>query len=80
MNMYAAVMTLARYEARQIIKKQLYARGIKLQCVEAAEITKAADQYIDDHPEFLALAAAQYRSFVERGLLKPPRNRRKATQ
>ena len=25
-----AVMTLARYEARQIIKRQLYAKGIKL--------------------------------------------------
>ena len=28
-------MTLARYEARQIIKRQLYAQGIKLAHVEA---------------------------------------------
>jgi hypothetical protein len=73
MNMYAAVMTLARYEARQIIKRQLYAQGIKLQCVEAAEITRAADQYIDDHPELIAYASEQYQSLVASGRLRPPR-------
>ena len=30
MNMNGAVFTLARYEARQIIKRQLYDQGIKL--------------------------------------------------
>ena len=35
MTMNGAVMTLARYEARQIIKRELYAQGIKLASVES---------------------------------------------
>ena len=43
--MNGAVMTLARYHARQTIKRQLYAQGIKL---------------ADDHPEIIAFATEQY--------------------
>ena len=35
MTMNGAVMTLARYEARQIIKRELYAQGIKLARLKA---------------------------------------------
>ena len=78
--MNGAVMTLARWYAREAIKKELYAQGIKLVHVEACEIAKAAIRYIDDHPEIIAFATERYRYLVESGRLKPPRNRRKASQ
>ena len=71
-------MTLARWEARKEIKRQLYAQGIKLAHVESREITIAANKYIDDHPEIIAFATEQYWDFVKRGILKPERNLRKA--
>ena len=71
--MNGAVMTLARYYARQAIKRELYGQGIKLQQVEACEITIAANQYIVDHPEIIALATQRYRSLVASGQLRPPR-------
>ncbi|MGC1681594.1 MAG: hypothetical protein WA760_09640, partial [Pseudolabrys sp.] len=39
MNLNGAVMTLARWEARQAVKRELYAQVIKLQSVESREIT-----------------------------------------
>jgi hypothetical protein len=78
--MNGAVMTLARYEARQIIKRQLYAQGIKLASVESCEITRAANRYVDEHPEIIALATERYWDFVKRGILKPERKLRKASQ
>ena len=53
--MNGAVMTLARWHARKAIKRQLYAQGFKLSHIEASEITRAANQYIDDHPEIISL-------------------------
>jgi hypothetical protein len=76
MTMNGAVMTLARWHARQVIKRELYAQGIKLASVEACEITRAANRYIESHPEVLALAAETYRSLVARGQLKPPRQKK----
>jgi hypothetical protein len=73
-------MTLARWYARQAVKRELYAQGIKLAHIESCEITRTANRYIDDHPEIIALATERYRDFVKRGLLRPPRNRRKASQ
>jgi hypothetical protein len=75
-----AVFTIARYYARQAIKRELYGQGIKLSHVEGCEITRAANQYIEDHPEIIAFATERYRSFVESGRLKAPRNRRKPSQ
>ena len=80
MNMKGAVFTLARYEARQIIRRQLKDQGIKLATVESREITIAANKYIDDHPEVIALATERYWDFVKRGILKPERKLRKASQ
>ena len=76
--MNGAVMTLARYQARQVIKRQLYAQEACM--VESCEITIAANQYIDEHPEIIAFATEQYHDFVKRGILKPERKRRKASQ
>ena len=73
MTMNGAVMTLARWEARQIIKRQLYDQGVKLQSVESREISIAANRYVDEHPEVIALATERYRDFVKRGILKPER-------
>jgi hypothetical protein len=55
----------------------LHAQGIKLQSVEASEITIAANQYIVDHPEVMALAAERYQDFVKRAVhLEPDLPRR----
>ena len=78
--MNGAVITLARWHARQVIKRQLYAKGIKLAHVESREITIAANKYIEDHPEIIAFATEQYHDFVKRGILKPERKLRKASQ
>ena len=74
--MNGAVMTIARWHAREAVKRELYAQGIKLSHVEACEITRAANQYIDDHPEVIALASETYRSLVASGRLRPPRRRK----
>jgi hypothetical protein len=73
-------MTLARWQARQAVKRELYAQGIKLQSVESREITIAANKYIDEHPEIITFATEQYWDFVKRGILKPERKLRKAGQ
>jgi hypothetical protein len=78
--MNGAVMTLARYHATQAIKRQLYGQGIKLSQVEACEITRAANQYVEDHPEIIAFATEQYQDFVKRGILRPERKPRKPSQ
>ena len=61
-------MTLARWDARKAIKRQLYAQGIKLATVESREITIAANRYVEDHPEMIAFATEQYWDFVKRGI------------
>ena len=78
--MNGAVMTIARYHAREAIKRELRSQGIKLSHVEASEITIAANKYVDDHPEIITFATERYQDCVKRGYLKPPRNRRKAGQ
>ena len=78
--MNGAVMTLSRYYAREAVKRELKAQGIKLQRVESCEITLAANRYIEDHPEIITFATQQYHDFVKRGILKPERKLRKASQ
>jgi hypothetical protein len=74
--MNGAVMTLARFHARQTIKRELLAQGLKLSHVEASEITRKANKYIDDHPEIITLATESYRSLVASGRLRPERKRK----
>jgi len=71
--MTGAEWTLARYYAKQAVKRELQAQGIKLAHVEACEIVRAANQYIHDHPEIIAFASERYRSLVASGRLRPPR-------
>jgi hypothetical protein len=78
MNMNGAVMTLARWQARQAVKRELYAQGIKLASVESREITIAANKYIDDHPEIITFATERYWDLVKRGVLRPERKLRKS--
>jgi hypothetical protein len=63
--MNGKVMTLARWHARQAIKRELYGQGIKLLHVEAAEITRAAIVYLDNHPELIVKATEQYRYWLK---------------
>jgi hypothetical protein len=74
------VMTIARYYAREAVKRELRAQGIKLHQVEASEITRSANQYVNNHPEIMAFASERYRDFVKRGLLRPERKLRKPSQ
>jgi len=71
--MTGSEMTLARYYAREAVKRELRSQGIKLAHVEACEITRAANKYIDDHPELIAFASERYRNLVASGRLRPPR-------
>jgi hypothetical protein len=73
-------MTLARYYAKQAVKAQWRAAGLKPQDFETSKLTRAADGYLTNHPELITLASERYQDFVKRGLLRPPRNRRKPSQ
>jgi hypothetical protein len=76
----AQVMTLARYYAKQAVKAQYQARGIRWVYVEASELMREANDYLDNHPKLIAFATERYKSFVESGRLKPQRHRRKPSQ
>ena len=76
MTMNGAVITLARWHAKKEIKRQLYAKDIKLAHVEACEITIAANKYIEDHPEIITFATEDYHRLVASGRLKPPRQKK----
>jgi hypothetical protein len=75
-----AEFTIARWYARRAVKQELLAQGLKLSHVEAGEISRAANVYLDNHPELIAFATERYRYFVESGYLKPERKRRKPSQ
>jgi hypothetical protein len=49
LTMNGAVMTIARYFAREAVKREMYAKGIKLREVEACEISRAAIVHLDNH-------------------------------
>ena len=78
--MKGSEITLARYYAKQAVKEQWLAQGLKLQDFQTSEISRAADAYLTTHPELIAFATQRYRSFVESGLLRPERTRRKPGQ
>jgi hypothetical protein len=79
-TMNGAVMTLARYHARETIKRELKAQGLKLAHYEASELTRKANAYIEDHPEIIAFATERYQDLVKRGYLRAPKERRKPSQ
>jgi len=57
--MNGAVMTLARYHARETIKRELRAQGLKLAHYEASELTRKTNAYIEDHPEIISFASEE---------------------
>jgi hypothetical protein len=53
--MTGSEMTLARYFARQAVKAQWRAAGLRPQDIETSKLAQAADGYLDNHPELIAL-------------------------
>jgi hypothetical protein len=77
----AKVMTLAEYFAKQAVIAQWKAEGKRQTDIEVSELHQEARRYLRLHrSELWAKATERYRSFVESGRLKPPRNRRKPSQ
>jgi hypothetical protein len=52
------VMTEARRLAKEVVKNEIRAAGMKISHVEASEITKAANALIEADPSFIASATA----------------------
>ena len=51
MTEQGAIITLARYRAKQLVKQRLLDRGIKLQSVAPRDVTEAADDLLAHQPE-----------------------------
>jgi hypothetical protein len=80
-SMTAGEMTLARYYAKQAVKAQWRAAGLKLHDFKASEVNRTAEAYLHQHrEELIALATERYLSFVESGRLQRQRYRRKPGQ
>jgi hypothetical protein len=58
----ARVMILAMFNARNIIKQDLQAQGIKLSHVDPREVSEAASRYLAAHPELIAEAEETVRN------------------
>jgi hypothetical protein len=57
----SVVTTFARLNARNIVKEDLRARGIKLSHVDAREVTELAHRYLAAHPELIEEASEAVR-------------------
>jgi hypothetical protein len=64
--MSASEMTLARYYAKQAVKAQYQAQGLKLHNVKAVEINRAAETYLSNHPELITKACATLTTLAQR--------------
>jgi hypothetical protein len=51
-----AAITLAQQQAREVVKHQLRARGLKVQQIAHREITAMAWEYLAEHPELIGEA------------------------
>ena len=56
------VIILARLNARNVVKEDLRAQGIKLSHVDAREVTEAAGRYLAAHPELIEQASEAVRN------------------
>jgi hypothetical protein len=54
----ATLNCMARYLARNAVKRQMQAAGLKIHCVEMRKITAAANAYVQEHREELIEEAA----------------------
>jgi hypothetical protein len=65
--MTGAETTLARFYARQAIKRELLGQGLKLSHVEPSEITAAANVYLSQHrEELITKACATLSTFAQK--------------
>jgi hypothetical protein len=51
-----AIMTLARYPAKKAIKEKLWRAHVKLTSIPAADVMRAANEYLTAHPELFTEA------------------------
>jgi hypothetical protein len=49
----AAIITLARYFAKQAVKAEWHKQGLRWQYLDASELAKAADAYLSEHRDEL---------------------------
>jgi hypothetical protein len=75
MTMNGAIITLARYRAKQLVKQRLWDRGIKLSTVTFRDVIEAAEVYIAEHPEILDEAREMIRQSPRLQRLIRPRQR-----
>jgi hypothetical protein len=60
-------VTLARYYAKRAVKAQWRAAGLKPEYIEASELHRAANTYLDQHPaELIAKACAALERFAQK--------------
>jgi hypothetical protein len=61
-------VTLARQGAIKAVKRQLQARGIKLQSIAHREIVVAAEDYLRNHPELITEGKATIERWTLEGV------------
>jgi hypothetical protein len=78
-----AIITLARREAREAVKRQLRAEGRRISLLSASEITQLADAHLREHaaePLAQAEASSIVRNLAAESVRKDHRNRTLALQ
>ena len=74
MTEHGAIITLARYRARQRVKQRLCDNGVKLQSVEPRDVVEWAEALLAAQPELLEQAKEMIRqSPALQRLIKRPR-------
>jgi hypothetical protein len=64
-----AARVLAMLRARQAVKRELQAQGLKVTQYSAAEITSWARCFLDDHPELIPAAREEARRMILSGAM-----------
>jgi hypothetical protein len=76
MTEHGAIITLARYRARQLVRQRLLDQGRKLQSVSPRDVTEAADDLLAQQPQLFDEAREMIRqSPALQRLIKRPRKR-----
>lgn len=76
-----AQLTLAHQLAKKAVKEEWRRQGLKLQDINAKELSQAAQAYFDEHlSELLAIVSERYRSIVESDRTRHQQSLRKPTQ
>jgi hypothetical protein len=64
-----AAHVLAQLRARQAVKRELQAQGLKVTHYSARDISSWANVYLDEHPELIPAAALEARAMILAGAL-----------